>query len=266
MLDNKYSELNKKIENYGSVAVAFSGGVDSTFLLKVAHEVLGENVLAITASSPLIPRNEVEGAKDFCKRNNIRQITFTYEIENEPQIRLNPKDRCYHCKKSIFKKMKDIALENGMEVLLDGSNEDDTKDYRPGMKALEELEIVSPLKDAGLTKQDIRELSKKMGLPTWNKPSYACLATRIPFGAEITIEKLSMIEKAEEVLHENGFLRSRVRLHGNLARIEVSPEQFDEIMKPDIRGVIVKELRKIGFNYVSLDMQGYRMGSMNEYD
>ena len=264
MLEEKYAELIKIIESHDSVAVAFSGGVDSTFLLSVAHDVLGENVLAITASSPLIPRNEIMEAEAFCKSNNIRQITFSYEIEKEPQIRLNPKDRCYHCKKSIFTKMKSIALETGIDILLDGSNVDDTSDYRPGMKALKELRIVSPLKDAGLTKEDIRKLSKKLNLPTWDKPSYACLATRIPVGDEITREKLSIIEKSEEVLHEKGFLKSRVRLHNNLARIEISPEQFEEIMKPEIRDDITVRLKQIGFDYVSLDMQGYRMGSMNE--
>ena len=255
----KLDDLKKNLRGLDKVAVAFSGGVDSTFLLKVAHDVLGDKVLALTAASVFVPRSELDAAKKFCEENKIRQIIFAADVLNIDGIKNNPADRCYLCKRELFKNFLRLAEE---KVLVEGSNKDDESDYRPGMKALAELKIKSPLREVGLYKSEIRELSKKLSLPTWNKPSMACLASRFVYGEKLTEEKLSKVEAAEDFLLSAGFNKLRVRVHGNLARIEILPEDFSKLM--NLRAEVVDKLKSLGFDYVALDLQGYRVGSMNE--
>ena len=264
MYEEKLENLKSLIKDYGSVAVAFSAGVDSTFLLKVAHDVLGNRCIALTGCSPSFPGREAEEAKAFCADNHIRQIFFASgELENEDYAR-NPKDRCYYCKSLLFRKMLKLTEENGFAVLAEGSNADDASDYRPGLKAIAELKVKSPLREAGLTKEEIRAFSKELGLNTWNKQSFACLASRIPYGDRITEEKLSMIDKAEQVLFELGFTNYRVRVHDQVARIEVAPDAFTKLIEPYVRETVVAKLKTYGFHYVAMDLAGYRTGSMNE--
>lgn len=260
-IEEKFLALKKYLRELGSVAVAFSSGVDSTFLLKVAHDELGEKVLAITAKSNLFPQREIEESKNFCEREKIRQIIFDVDELKIPEFENNPPNRCYLCKKNIFSEIKKIAAENKIFHVAEGSNMDDVGDYRPGMKAITELEIKSPLRAAELYKKEIRELSKKLNLPTFDKPSFACLASRFVYGEKITTEKLLQVERAEEFLREKNFKQFRVRIHGNLARIEILPTDFEKILP--IREDIVKNFKIFGFDYVSLDLQGYRTGSMN---
>ncbi len=247
-----------------SVAVAFSSGVDSAFLLKVASDVLGEKAFAITATSSFFPKRESDESSQFCNQYGIKQIFIQIDALSVPGVSENPPDRCYLCKKNLFTTMIRIAKENGAKELIEGSNVDDEGDYRPGLKAIAELRIKSPLRMAGLTKDDIRELSRQMELPTWDKPSYACLASRVPYGETITDSKLSMIEAGEALLIGMGFKQERCRVHGNVARIELPSEDFERFMEPEIRNKVYDELMKIGFKYVSLDLKGFRSGSMNE--
>ena len=260
----KLDRLKAYIGDLGSLAVGFSGGVDSTLLLVVSHEVLGDRAIAVTSEDAGVPRHEVFSARDFCNERGIRQVACSVDPLSIEEYRHNSPDRCYHCKKAIFSEIKRIAGENGIEYVAEGSNMDDLGDYRPGLKAVEELGIVSPLREAGLYKAEIRKLSKEMGLPTWDKPAYACLASRFVYGEEITNEKLSMLDRAEQFLIDMGFRSERVRIHGNLARIEVLPEDIERIASPDIRTGIAEEFKRIGFTYVTLDLMGYRVGSMNE--
>ena len=260
-IDEKFIALKKYLRELGSVAVAFSSGVDSTFLLKVAHDELGEKVLAITAKSNLFPQREIAESKNFCEREKIRQIIFEVDELKIPEFENNPPNRCYLCKKNIFSEIKKIAAENKILYVAEGSNMDDVGDYRPGMKAIAELEIKSPLRAAELYKKEIRELSKKLNLPTFDKPSMACLASRFVYGEKITSEKLLQVERAEEFLREKNFKQFRVSIHGNLARIEILQTDFEKILP--IREDIVKNFKIFGFDYVSLDLQGYRTGSMN---
>lgn len=262
-INTKLENLKKYLRSLGSLAVAFSSGVDSTFLLKVAHDELGQNVIAITASSRSFPKRESNEAADFCKANGIKQITIESEELNIPQFRHNAVDRCYHCKKELFTKIIKLAKENGIEYVCEGSNMDDNGDYRPGLKAVAELGIKSPLRECNLYKEEIRALSKEMGLPTWNKPSFACLASRFVYGEEINKKKLEMVEKAEQTLLDLGFKQLRVRIHGeNLARIEVLPAELERLLS--LRDTVVKALREAGFSYITMDLQGYRTGAMNE--
>ena len=259
----KLSDLRKLLKSFGSAAIAFSGGVDSTFLLKVAHEELGEKAVAVTVYSPLIPKKEALDAANFCKKENVRQFVLELDPLKISGFKDNPENRCYICKKEIFNKIKSLASENGIFTVCEGSNADDTGDYRPGMQAVRELGIKSPLLECGLTKNEIRILSKEMDLPCWNKPSAACLASRFVYGEEITEKKLKMVEKAEDFLHEKGFSQQRVRIHGeNLARIEVNKEDFEKILavKDDINSFF----KELGFVYTTLDLTGFRSGSMNE--
>ena len=257
----KLDKLKENLRGLGSVAVAFSGGVDSTFLLKVAHDVLGDKVLAITAASKFVPRRELDETIKFCAENEIRQIIFAADVLNIDGVAENPKNRCYLCKRELFKNFLRLAEENNCAAVIEGSNMDDTKDYRPGMKAIAELQIKSPLIAAELYKAEIRELSKNMNLPTWNKPSMACLASRFVYGETLTEQKLSMVEAAEGFLLSAGFNQLRVRVHGKIARIEILPEDFSKLLS--LRDEISARFKNLGFDYVTLDLQGFRSGSMN---
>ena len=264
LLETKYDHLRKILKSMGSVAIAFSGGVDSTFLLKVAHDVLGDSAAAITASSSFFPQRERQEAIAFCQSEGIRQIVVEVDELEVEGVRQNPPNRCYLCKKDLFTRIKNLAAENGLNYVAEGSNLDDNGDYRPGMIAIKELEIASPLREAGLWKSEIRAISKRLQLPTWEKPSFACLASRFVYGETITTEKLLMVEKAEAFLLEKGFHQLRVRIHGMMARIEVLPEDISRLTETTLREEIVRKFAEFGFSYTTLDLQGYRTGAMNE--
>ena len=258
----KLENLKKYLYELKSVAIAFSGGVDSTFLLKVAHEVLGDKLLAVTASSEFFPARETAEAENFCRAEGIRQISFSENILAVENISDNPENRCYICKKTLFKKILQIAAENKISCVAEGSNMDDMGDYRPGLKAIDELGIKSPLRAVNLFKSEIRALSKGLNLPTFDKPSFACLASRFVYGENITVEKLQMVDAAEQFLLDKNFKQFRVRIHGKIARIEILPAEFEKIL--NLREEINSRFKSYGFSYITLDLQGYRTGSMNE--
>ena len=258
----KLENLKENLRTLGSVAVAFSGGVDSTFLLKVAHDILGDKAIAITATSEFFPAREIEEAENFCRAENIRQIFIRENILSVENISQNPPDRCYICKKAVFTKILEIAAENNISYVAEGSNMDDTGDYRPGLKAIAELKIKSPLREAELYKSEIRQFSKELNLKTFDKPSFACLASRFVYGDNISAEKLKQVDAAEQFLFDKGFKQFRVRIHNNIARIEILPAEFEKLL--NLREEIVAKFKSYGFNYVTLDLRGYRVGSMNE--
>ncbi|WP_425449012.1 ATP-dependent sacrificial sulfur transferase LarE [Dethiothermospora halolimnae] len=264
MIKEKYNELAEIIEGLESVAIAFSGGVDSTFLIKVCKEVLGDKAIAVTATSSTYPQREFKEACKFTKEIGIEHIIIESEETDIEGFSKNPPNRCYFCKYELFTKVKEVAKEKGIKYVLDGSNFDDIGDFRPGMEAAKELMVRSPLKEAELTKSDIRLLSKDMGLPTWDKPAFACLSSRFPYGEEINPNKLNMVEAAEDYLIKLGFKQFRVRYHGDIARIEVHPNERHKFFSIDIMDDLSDKLKKIGFTYVTMDLTGYRMGSMNE--
>jgi len=264
-LDSKLRALKDVLLGLGSAAVAFSGGVDSTLLLKVAHDVLGDNVIAVTASSPVSPGWELEQASLLAKKMGVRHIVIQSKELGMEEFQRNDKNRCYYCKKERFKGIWEIAKSNGVAHVIDGSNYDDLGDYRPGMEAAKELGVLSPMMEVKMTKSDVRRLSRMLALPTWDKPAYACLASRIPYGQAIDIQKLNMIEKAEELLmNKLGIRQVRVRHHGDTARIEVGSDERDKFFNTEIMDYVARELKKLGFTYVALDLSGYRPGSMNE--
>lgn len=263
-LEKKYQKLQEILRSLESVAVAFSGGVDSTFLLKVAQETLGDKAIAITAYPCSFTERERKETEDFCRENHIHQEICKLNEFEIPGFRQNPPDRCYICKKGIFTRLWEVAKKNNINVLAEGSNMDDLGDYRPGRRAIQELGVRSPLQEAGLYKEEIRELSKDMNLPTWNKPSFACLASRFVYGETITEEKLHMVDQAEQFLMDLGFHQFRVRIHGTMARIEVPAEEILKIADNETRTKITEKFHTLGFSYVTLDLQGFRSGSMNE--
>ena len=260
----KLENLKEKIRQMGSLAVAYSGGVDSTFLLKVAHDVLGENVIAVTARSSTYPEREFREATDFARKIGVRHLIILSEELDIEGFSDNPVDRCYFCKRELFTRILDTAGQCGMKYVADGSNIDDLGDYRPGLKAVKELGVVCPLKETGMGKNDIRILSREMNLPTWDKPAFACLASRFPYGQKITREKLDIIDRAEGFLMDLGFRQVRVRHHGDVARIEVPADERPRFFDAALMDRVHERFQELGFAYAALDLKGYRTGSMNE--
>lgn len=261
--ETKRELLERRLQELGSVAIAFSGGVDSTFLLKVAHETLGNKVLAITARSLSFPERELNEAIDFAKQLGIKQIIVDSEELDIDGFSENPKNRCYLCKNELFGKIVNLAKDQGISHVLDGSNADDHQDYRPGHQAAVELGVVSPLDEVGFSKDEIREASQALGLTTWNKQSFACLASRFAFGETITPERLKMIDQAEQFLLDRGFRQVRVRYHGKVARIEADEEGHKLLQNKQLCQEIYAAFQEYGFTYVASDLIGYRTGSMN---
>ena len=263
-MQNKLIELQKLLKETGGVAVAYSGGVDSSFLAAVAVKVLGPRAIAVTALSSTYPEWEQKEANELAKMIGIRQIEIsTHEID-DPCFSANPPDRCYYCKKELVHYVRAVATREGIDVIVDGTTTDDLGDIRPGRKAMAEGHVRSPLLEVGLSKAEVRELSRQMNLPTADKPSLACLASRVPYGSPITGEKLKAIDHVEGVLWKMGFRQLRVRHHGEVARIEVEPAELPRLCDAEVRALVINAAKEAGFKYVAADLQGYRTGSMNE--
>ena len=262
-LQYKYDTLREIIADLGGCVIGFSGGVDSTLLFAVAAEVLGERALAVTATSETYPERELNEAQELAARIGGRHRVMVSEELDIPQFKDNPRNRCYYCKKELFGKLRAIAEEEGLPHVLDGTNMDDRSDHRPGRQAAFEIKVRSPLEEAGFTKEDIRALSRALKLPTWDKPAYACLSSRFPYGTAITRERVRQVGQAEESLRELGFRILRVRYHGNVARLEVGEQEFIQATTA-LRDEVVQRVKGAGFTYVAIDLQGYRTGAMNE--
>ena len=262
-LDHKYQTLLDYFKNLESVAVAFSGGVDSTFLLAASKEALGDRTIGITINSPSFSKKELEESHRLAGSIGTKHVILTDQVI-EDEIRFNPENRCYFCKKNEFGAIIEEATRLGYNWVIDGSNVDDLSDYRPGQKAIKELKVKSPLVELGFTKDDIRSLSKKIGLDTWDKPAAACLYSRIPYGSEIKPEDLEKVEKSEDYLQGLGFRQVRVRCHDKLARIEVNKTDFSRLLDDALRVAVYKQLKGYGFDFITIDIIGYRMGSFNE--
>lgn len=261
-LDKKYKELIQLLERWGKVAIAFSGGVDSTFLVFAARQALGDKVVAFTVNTPYVPDWEVAEAATWIKQIGVEHVIVETKIPEN--IKNNPPNRCYLCKKQLFTLLKSEAHKRGISYMLEGTNKDDEGDYRPGMKALEELGVLSPLRAVGMTKTEIRQVSKTFRLPTWNKPAYACLLTRIPYDTKISKDELIRIEKGELYLFQLGFEGARLRSHGNLARLELQQGQFELLNDDRMKTMIIEKMKSIGYQFICIDLEGYRMGSYNE--
>lgn len=261
----QYAALLQALRGSGRVAVAYSGGVDSTFLLAAALAACGkENVLALTACTAALPPRELAEAQEYAAACGVQHTVLYIDAFAVPQFAANAPDRCYHCKKALFTQMLAAAHDAGFPVLCEGSNADDVRDYRPGLAAIAELGVESPLRAAALTKADIRAISQALGLPTWHKPSYACLATRVPYDTPLTPALLEKVDRAEQALHAAGFAAGRVRVHGDAARIEVPAGQLDAVWEPRTRALLTAGVKAAGFLFVAVDTEGYRTGSMND--
>lgn len=263
-IDDKYLNLKAELSRMGKVLIAFSGGVDSSLLLKVAADVLKPNVLAVSVKSETVPKSEIEDAVRLAAQLGVRHILVEGREMDNPEFVQNPPDKCYICKKQRYGELTALAEKEGFPFVLDGENRDDSRDYRPGIRARKERGVLSPLSEVGFTKADIRELSRRLGLSTWDKPSYACLASRIPYYQEITAEKLKAVDAGEQFLRQLGLSgQIRVRHHGDLARIELSDAGIQRAVVPEVREKIAECFRTLGFEYVTLDIEGYVMGSLN---
>jgi uncharacterized protein len=263
-MDSKFEQLKSIIGETTGLLVAFSAGVDSTFLLKVAYMVLGKGAIALTASSPTAPPGELSAAKAYTKSLGCRHIVLDSHELGNPSFAQNPANRCFFCKDELYRICRSQADQLGIETIVDGTNLDDLKDVRPGLKAANEWRVRHPLVEAEMSKEEIRRYSQELNLPTWDKPSSPCLSSRFPFGTEINLERLNKVAACELFMKELRFREFRVRYHGDLARIEVSPTEMDRLFEKTTRSAIVQKFKAVGFKYVSLDLQGYRTGSMNE--
>jgi uncharacterized protein len=263
-MDAKLSQLKDALQKTGGALVAFSAGVDSTFLLKIAHVVLGEKAVALTASSPTAPPGELSAARAFAASLGVKHIVLDSNELANPSFTQNPVNRCFFCKDELYRICRQEANQLGIAAIMDGTNLDDLRDHRPGLKAAKDWGVRHPLVEAQMTKDDIRRYSRELNLPTWNKPSSPCLSSRFPYGTEINVERLNQVAACELVMKELGFREFRVRYHGDLVRIEVAQEEFHRWFDKTTREAVVENFKRIGFHYVSLDLQGYRTGSMNE--
>ena len=262
-LREKYEELRQRIVARGSALVAFSGGVDSALVAWVAHQELGDRSLAVTADSPAVPRSQLSDARSFAAATGMRHEIMRTDEVDDPDYRANAANRCYFCKSELYGKMSALAERHGFAVVLDGTNADDTVDYRPGIAAGQKRGVVSPLEESGFSKREVRELSRLAGLPTWDKPAAACLSSRVAYGLEVTPEVLARIEAGEEALRALGFAQFRVRHHGAMVRIEIDPTELHRALDPDMAARFVEIFKGLDYGFVSLDLEGYRSGSMN---